>query len=97
MRVMSPKRDLGDLAHTFEIRNEIFQSLNHMGVAFIPGFDMAAKHRAIVLFSIFYEPCILLGEEKLILRNASIAACILRGFPSQFDQLFQYLVFTRFR
>jgi hypothetical protein len=91
---MLPHRDFGVLPLAAQVRNERGEGVGHMAIAFVPGFDPAAEHRAVVLFRIFYEPRVLLREEKFVVRDAAVAARINPGALAQLDELAEGFLFT---
>ena len=77
MRIMRPDDDLGMPTFAAEVSHQRLQRLDHVAVAQVPRRHFAEKHRAVILFGILDQAGILLGVKELVLRDASIAPCVL--------------------
>src|SRR5438552_11334749 len=87
MRSMGPDDSFRLPALTTEMRNECIERLDHVVVAQVPRRYVFEKHRAVVLFGVLDQSCILLCVEEFILGDATVAPRVFGGPTSQFDEL----------
>ena len=78
MRVVGPDDDLRGGASPAKEANQGFEGVGHVPVAQVPGGDLSAIHRAIVMLGITDEPGILLGIKVIVLCDPAVLANVLR-------------------
>ena len=76
-------------------RHQRVERRHHVGVAKVPRFHLAGKHRAVVLLRITNQPGILLGEEVFVLGDPAVTARVIGGRLPHVHQLRDNVVFTR--
>ena len=62
------------LPASIKVRNQIADRVHHVPVAQVPRRRAAAKHRAVVLLRVFYQPRILFCKKQLLRRHIAVAA-----------------------
>ena len=78
VRVVRPDHDLAATHLRIQVGGKRIKRVRHMLVAQIPGGYTPLEHRAIVLLSVLYKTCILLGIEELVGRYPAVTLGVLR-------------------
>ncbi len=94
---MRPHDDLCASKAPIEIRSQRIECLRHMAIAQVPGVHTALKHRAVILFSVLDQPCVLFRGEELILGDLPVPMHILVGSPLQILKLLHHIFLTGLR
>ena len=96
MGVVRPHDDLRLAMEGLQVRGNGQQGIHHVPVAEIPGLDITAQHRAVVVFGIGNDCGILLGTEVGFCGMVTIEPEPCAFFTTQIGKSCHHLVFTAF-